>query len=92
MIFLAMKKDTGAGAWDSSLWSQNSRLSSFRLIGTHLFFIILTLYPLLISLLQTVKMKLIIVATLLSAVAAFTGTPLKTAVSHFTVLFSCSRV
>jgi hypothetical protein len=28
-------------------------------------------------------MKLIIVATLLSAVAAFTGAPLKTAVSHF---------
>jgi hypothetical protein len=29
-------------------------------------------------------MKLVIIATLLSAVAAFTGTPLKTAVSYFT--------
>jgi hypothetical protein len=62
------------------------------------FFYLLTQYPCLISpsfsSQPTVKMKLIIVATLLSAVAAFTGTPLKTAVSYFTVLFlvSCSHV
>jgi hypothetical protein len=85
-----MKKDTVAGACDSFLWSQNfvpllwvEGYPSLFSVFSHsipLCFLSLAVFK------STFKMKLIIVATLLSAVAAFTGAPLKTAVSYFMAL------
>jgi hypothetical protein len=79
--------DAGArnnGIRSSSLLSQVSRSFAVSIVD-HVYVLLCFYSPHTVYLLQfsTVKMKLVIFASLLSAAAAFTAQPLKTAVSYF---------